>query len=156
MGWLLATEPGGVMVEKHVISGLIEKRARVAGELSAAQIRVMRLRGDLAAIDCCLRMFKADFDPSTIAEKPTITKDPEALPKGTGSRKALEVLRVSGEALTSQELARRILVLLNRDTDPKAVARLERTIHSSFSRQKRPVVRLDRSTWPGKWRLLPL
>jgi hypothetical protein len=34
------------MAEKHVITGLIEKRARVAGELSAAQLRVMRLRSD--------------------------------------------------------------------------------------------------------------
>lgn len=48
------------MVEKHVVSGLIEKRARVAGELSAAQMRVIRLRSDLAAIDCCIRMFKAN------------------------------------------------------------------------------------------------
>ena len=156
MGRLLAAEQGGVMVEKHVVSGLIEKRARMAGELSDAQIHVMRLRSDLAAIDCCIRMFKADFAPTTIAPKATITKDPAAFPKGTGSRKALEILRISGEALTSQELARRILVLLNRDTDPKAVAKLEKTIHSSFSRQKRPVVHLDRSTWPGKWRLLPL
>ena len=31
---ILATERGGVMVEKHVISALIENRARVAGELS--------------------------------------------------------------------------------------------------------------------------
>ncbi len=60
------------MVEKHVVSGLIEKRARVAGELSAAQIHVMRLKSDLAAIDCCLRMFKADFDPTTIAPKITL------------------------------------------------------------------------------------
>jgi hypothetical protein len=32
---------------------------------------------------------------------------------------------------------------------------LAKTIHSSFSRQKHPVVTYDRTTWPGKWRLLP-
>jgi hypothetical protein len=32
---------------------------------------------------------------------------------------------------------------------------LTKTIHSSFSRQRNPTVTLDRSTWSGKWRLLP-
>lgn len=143
------------MVEKHVISGLIEKRARTAGELSEAQILVMRLKSDLAAIDCCIRMFKADFDPATIAPKITLGKSPAMLPKGVGTRTALEVLRTSGEALSSEELAYRVLMLLNKDTDPKSVGMLQKTIHSSFSRQRRPVVSLDRNTWPGKWRLLP-
>jgi len=143
------------MAEKHVISGLIEKRARVAGELSEAQVRVMRLRSDLAAIDCCIRMYKSDFDPRSIAAKVTRGKSPAGLPKGVGTRTALEILRTSGEALSSEELAYRVLTLLNKDTDPKSVLMLQKTIHSSFSRQRRQIVRLDRSTWPGKWRLLP-
>jgi hypothetical protein len=103
-----------------------------------------------------IRMFKADFDPTTIVPKVTLGKSPAGLPKDVGTRTALEVLRTSGEALSSEELAYRVLVLINKDTDPKAVTMLQKTIHSSFSRQKRPVVSLDRSTWPGKWRLLPV
>ena len=125
------------MAKKHVVSGLIEKRARVAGELSAAQLRVMRLRSNLAAIDCCIRMFKADFDPATIAPKVTLGKSPAMLPKGAGTRTALEVLRTTGEALSGEELAYRILTLMNKETDPKSVAMLQKTIHSSFSRQRR-------------------
>jgi len=143
------------MVEKHVISALVERRARVAGELQKTQFHAIQLKCDLAAIDCCIRMFKTDFDPATIAPKVTLGKSPARLPKGIGTRTALEVLRTSGEALSSEELAYRVLVLLNKDTEPKAVTMLQKTIHSSFSRQKRPVVRLDKSTWPGKWRLLP-
>lgn len=118
-------------------------------------MRVIRLKCDLAAIDCCIRMFKADFDPTTIAPKITLGKSPAGLLKGVGTRTALEVLRTSGEALSSEELAYRVLMLMNKETDPKSVEMLQKTIHSSFSRQKRPVVRLDKSTWPGKWRLLP-
>ena len=110
----------------------------------------MRLRSDLAAIDCCIRMFKADFDPTTIAPKITLGKSPAGLPKGIGTRTALEVLRTTGEALSSEELAYRVLMLLNKDTDAKSVAMLQKTIYSSFSRQRRPVVCLDRSTWPGQ------
>ncbi|MFI5023480.1 MAG: hypothetical protein ACHQRJ_17760 [Alphaproteobacteria bacterium] len=143
------------MPEKHVVAALVERRARVAGELQAAQIRVMRLRLALGSSDACIRMFKANYNVEAIRPKVTYSKNPARLPKGTGSRKALDVLRQSGEALTSQELARRILVLMDRDTDERAVEMLAKTIHSSFSRQKNPVVSYDRGSWPGKWRLLP-
>jgi hypothetical protein len=142
------------MPEIHVVSGLIERRARVAGELRKMQLRVMALKADLSAIDACIRMFKENYDPVTIAPKATFGKNPAALPKGSGSRKALEILRVSGEALTAPELARRILIGMDRETSNKAVDMPAKTIHSSFSRHRNPVVEYDRSTWPGRWRLL--
>ena len=142
--------------ELHVVSALIEKRARVAGELQAAQFLVMRIKGDLAAIDGCIRMFKDGFDPATIPAKVTFEKSPANLAKGVGSRKALEILRVTGESLSAQDLARRVLILLDKETDQRSVRALTVTIHSSFSRQKNPVVTLDRSTWPGTWRIIPL
>ena len=142
--------------DPHVVTALIEKRARVAGELQAAQYRVMRLRGDLAAIDSCLRMFKEGFDPTTIPAKVTLAKSPANLGKGVASRRALEILRVSGEALSSQDLALRVLLMLEKETDPRSVRALTVTIQSSFSRQKNPVVTFDRNTWPGKWRIKPL
>ena len=143
-----------MMPEKHVVSGLVERRARVAGEIVQAQMRVVRLRADLAAIDACIRMFKADYDPAAVAPKTTFSKSPARLPKGVGTRKALEVLGNTGEALSAEELARRVLVLLGKELDPKSVNMLAKTIHSSFKRQRDPLVRYDRSTWPGKWRLI--
>lgn len=142
--------------EKHVITGLVERRARTtSGELKKAELRVEALKADLAAIDACIRMFSADYDIAAIPAKVTNEKNPAILPKGTGSRKALDILRASGEPLSSWDLARRILISLSKDTDERSVLMLAKTIHSSFSRQKNPVVSLDRATWPGKWRLLP-
>jgi hypothetical protein len=145
----------GVMVEKHVISALVERRARVAGELQKTQLHVMRLKSDLACIDACILMFKADYRIESIKPKITLEKNPAALPKGAGSRNALDVLRESGEPLSAVDLARRVLERMGKGTDDKAISMLANTIHSSFSRQKHPVVTLDRNTWPGKWRLLP-
>ena len=142
------------MVEKHVISALVERRARVSGELQAAQLRVTRLRIDLASIDACIRMFNAEYKIEDIKPKTTFGKNPARLPKGTGSRRALDVLRESGEPLSSDELARRVLLLMDKDADERAVSMLAKTIHSSFRRQRNPVVRYDRDSWPGKWRLL--
>jgi len=144
------------MPEKHVVSALVERRARVAGDLRQAELRVAALKADIAAIDACILMFKADYRIESIPVKVTNEKNPAVLPKGTGSRKALEILRRAGEPLTAPELARRILVGLGRDTTDRAVEMLAKTIHSSFTRQRTPVVAYDRaSTWPGKWRLLP-
>jgi len=143
------------MVEKHVISALVERRARVAGELHKTQLHAMRLKSDLACIDACILMFRADYRIESIKPKVTFEKSPADLPKGAGSREALTVLRESGQALSAQELARRVLERMGKEPSAKAVSMLTKTIHSSFSRQKRPVVSLDRSTWPGKWRLLP-
>lgn len=144
------------MPEKHVVSALVERRARVAGDLKQAELRVEALKADIAAIDACILMFKADYKIDSIPTKVTNDKNPAALPKGTGSRRALEILRRAGEPLTAPELARRILVSMERETTDRAVDMLAKTIHSSFKRQRNPVVEYDRaSTWPGKWRLLP-
>jgi hypothetical protein len=141
-------------MEKHVISALVERRARVAGELEKKQLEVMRLKSELASLDSCILMFKSDYKISSIKPKATFGKNPASVPKGTGSRKALDILRESGEAVSASELARRVLERLGRDTGDKAVLMLAKTIHSSFSRQRHPVVKFDRKSWPGKWRLL--
>jgi hypothetical protein len=101
-------------------------------------------------------MFKEDFDPETIEPKVTFRKSPALLPKGAGSRKALEILRETGRAFTAPELARLVLERIGKDPSEQAIDMLAKTIHSSFSRQRDPVVVYDRaSTWPGKWRLFP-
>jgi hypothetical protein len=73
-----------LMAEKHVISALIERRARLAGELREKQLEVKRMQKALASIDLCIRIFKTDYDPGSIAPKVTFEKSPAALPKGVG------------------------------------------------------------------------
>jgi hypothetical protein len=104
------------MAEKHVVFALVERRARLAGELRAKQAEVLHLKRALASVDLCISMFKADYHPKSVVPKVTLGKNPAGLPN----------------------------------------TMLAKTIHSSFSRQRNPVVVYDRSaTWPGKWRLLP-
>jgi len=98
----------------------------------------------------------ADYRPEAIEPKVTFGKNPAILPKDSGSRRALDILRETGEAFTAPELARLILERMEREPGEQAIAMLAKTIHSSFKRQKTPVVAYDRSsTWPAKWRLLP-
>ena len=141
------------MAEAHVVHALKDKRARIAGELDKAKLRVMRLQADLAHVDGCLKLFKPDCDPKSISAKPTFGKNPAGLPKGAGGKYALDVLRESGEALNCAELARRVLERLGKEPERRAIEMLAVTIHSTFSRRKHPVATFDRSTYPGKWRL---
>jgi hypothetical protein len=100
-------------------------------------------------------MFKAGYQPQAIAPKVTLARNPARLPKGAGNRKALEILRETGQAFTAMELAYLALQRLGREPSEPAITMLAKTIHSSFSRQKHPVVTYDRaSTWPGEWRSL--
>ena len=150
---------GGVgadkVAEKHVVHALMERRARLAGELRAKKAEVLSLKRALASVDLCIRMFKADYQPAAITAKVTLSKNPADLPKGAGYRTALTILRETGMAFTAMELASLALRRLGKEPSEPAITMLAKTIHSSFSRQKNPVVTYDRSsTWPGKWRLL--
>ena len=139
------------MAETHVLSALKEKRARLAGELKKTQVRVMALRVDLGCVERCLEIFGAD--PQIIEAKVTFGKSPAGLPKGAGTRTALEILRETGQALSSQELAASVLQRHGRPLEPRSFEMMVKAIHGNFSRRTDGIVTFSRDTYPGKWRL---
>jgi hypothetical protein len=54
------------MGNTFVISGLKNKRARIAGEIVAAQRAIDQRRAELATLDAVVRMFSPDCDPDMI------------------------------------------------------------------------------------------
>ena len=54
------------MGEPHVISGLKNKRTRIAGEIAAAQRAINQRRTELAQLDAVIRMFTPDRNPDMI------------------------------------------------------------------------------------------
>ncbi len=142
------------MPETVAISALLEKRARILGEIRSNQFQAMRLKMELASIDAVIRMFKPDQD-LTVAPKVTFGKSPACLPKGAETRGAFTVLRETVEALSAEELAIAVLIRAKKEPDEISVSMLKKSIHLSFSCQKNPIFEYDRSTWRGKWRLKP-
>lgn len=136
------------------MSALLEKRARKLGEIKANRFEAMRLAMELAHIDAVIRMFRPGVDLAAVKPKRTFNRSPAALPKGAGTRLAVDILRETGEALTAPELATAVLIRADKEVEPLAVAMLAKAIHSSLSRQKRPVAVYDRRTWPGRWALI--
>lgn len=141
------------MRDPHVLAALKEKRARLAGELVMAQMRVIALKTDLAHVDGALKVFHSDIDPKEIQPKVTTGKNPAGLRKGLGTRTALEVLRETGEPMTTPELAACVLQRHGKPLERRSLDMLVKTIQSNFSRRKDGIVEFTRDTYPGKWRL---
>ena len=143
----------GAMTETHVVSALLDKRARIDGEIANRRFQIMRLEVERAALDAVLRMFKADYDPSSVLPKRSFSKNPAGVKKGTGSREALTELRLAGQFLTAGELAERVLARLGKVASPEARGMLANTIVSTFSRRRDGAVVYDASSYPGRWGL---
>lgn len=139
------------MADTHVISALVDKRARMDGEIKMRRYQITKLEMELAHIDAVIRMFQPSYDIAKIATKRTFGKNPAGTRKGDGSRMALTVLREACEALTSNEIAERVLLKLGKPNTTEGRAMLATTIHSTFSRRTDGAVTLDASCYPGRW-----
>ena len=143
------------MIEPAVLHALKDKRGRLAHDLKEAELRVVALRTDLASVDACLRIFGSDVDPETIPLKATFGKTPAGLPKGAGTRTALEILRETGQPMSTPELAACILQRFGRPLEARSMSMLVKAVQSNFSRRSDGIVEFVRDTYPGRWRLVP-
>jgi hypothetical protein len=50
------------MENDHIISGLVQKRADIAGAIAAAHDQLRALQGDLAHVEATARLFQPDID----------------------------------------------------------------------------------------------
>lgn len=139
------------MADTHVISALVDKRARIDGEIKIRRYQITKLEMELAHLDAVIRMFRPSYDIAKIATKRTFGKNPAGTRKGDGARTALTVLREASGPLTSNEIAERVLAKLGKTDTPEARAMLATTIHSTFSRRRDGAVQLDASCFPGQW-----
>lgn len=139
------------MADTHVISALVDKRARLDGEIKMRRYQITRLEMEMAHIDAVIRMFQPSYDIAKIATKRTFGKTPAGTRKGDGIRMALTVLREAGELLTTTEIASRVLAKLGKPDNPESTAMLATNIKANFSRRRDGAVRLDATTYPGRW-----
>jgi hypothetical protein len=141
------------MADPHVITALVDKRARIDGEIKMRRYQITKLEMELAHIDAVIRMFRPNYDVTKIATKRTFGKSPAGTRKGDGTRMALTVLREAGEPLTTNEIAIRVLAKLGKPETPEALAMLSANIKGNFSRRTDGAVWLDVKQYPGRWTL---
>ena len=104
------------MAETHVISALVNRRSELAGELEHTQQRAKQLVLDIEHIDNAIRLFDGDYRCEAI--KPKGFRPPsDWANRGEMSRIVLDILRQASEPLTSQDIARELILTRGMDSD---------------------------------------
>jgi hypothetical protein len=89
--------------KSHVVSGLIAKRAELAGRIEATQSELRRLVIDLDSLDATIRLFAPDIDLDEIRPKPLPARNHAF--RGEMSRTVLNALRQARKPLPAYEIA---------------------------------------------------
>ena len=103
MARLLAAERSMIDDKSHVVSGLIAKRAELAGRIEETQTELRRLVIDLDSLDATIRLFAPDIDLDEIRPKPLPARN-QAF-RGEMSRTVLNALRQARKPLPAYEIA---------------------------------------------------
>jgi len=130
------------MADTHVVSALKDKRARIAGQITALEAEIGQRRADLLHIDATLRLFDDDIEPETIPPiRPRARNDWFA--HGECLRRALSILR-SSDPLPTGDIVRQLMMLKGRPTEDRGTfALVRRTVMNSLSRATETLERLS-------------
>jgi hypothetical protein len=110
-------------MDTFVISGLVRKRADLAGEIERAQSDLQRMIRDLESLDATIRLFDGDYQVEAI--KPKTFRPPDDWAKrGQMTRIILDVLRQATEPLTTRDIAFQLMQERALDTGDVKMLRL--------------------------------
>ncbi|MEX0851813.1 MAG: hypothetical protein WD036_00805 [Bauldia sp.] len=110
-------------MDTFVLSGLVKKRAQLAGDIENAQTDLQRMIRDLENLHATIRLFDADYDIPAI--KPKSFRPPDNWSKrGEMTRIILNVLRQASEPLTTRDVAFQVMAERALDTGDVRLLRL--------------------------------
>lgn len=109
------------MENEHVVSGLMKKRAELAGMIEHHQTVLRQLIIDLDSVDATIRLFVPDADLQEVKPKPF---PPRAVAfKGEVARVVFAALRSHSGPMTAQELAQHYMAERGLNTADKALVK---------------------------------
>jgi hypothetical protein len=118
------------------ISALARKRAELAGEIQAAEVRLRELRANLAHVDATIRLFAPDYPIAQITPKKPQPERPVLFEKGELGRMILDILRTAAEPMTVVQIASEVMVRLGMTEDRGAREFLESRVDRGLRRQQ--------------------
>jgi hypothetical protein len=134
----------------YMVEGLIKRRAAIAGEMKATQVRMAQLAVDLETLDNALKLVAPDLDIPAIA--PKMVKPPEDWSKrGEMSRQVFGIMRASQRPLTSREIASQMIVNRGLAATPKLLNLMTRRVSSCLRDQRERGVVENVETKGGLW-----
>jgi hypothetical protein len=141
------------MGELHVIGGLRNKRAELAGTLRQLEQQIERQRANLAHLDATMRLFDPDIQPNDIGPKQQRARNGWFRP-GECLRLICDELREVTQPVTTRELAERIMrVKAIPAADDQRRERIQKTLLGSLNRAKQTIARVE-IAGAVSWRLI--
>lgn len=110
-----------------MVTGLVKRRAELAGEMKATQARLGGMARDLETLDNAIKLVAPELDIPAIA--PKMVKPPEDWSKrGEMSRQVFAIMRASQRPLTSREIASQMIVNRGLASTPKLLNLMTRRV----------------------------
>ena len=140
------------------LAGLLRKRAELAGEFEAAQMKLTSLMADLNSLDAAIRVFRPDIELGDLPEG--VPPTPFAGFRGEIQRFILDTLRGANGPLDTFQIAE--LVMAKRGLDPadrmirKLVARRTGYALSKLRKHSKVVSERAHNSAVMLWRLSQL
>lgn len=135
-----------------MVTGLVAKRAELAGELEATHDRLRELVNQLEHLDATLRIVAPDMEVEAI--RPKAFRPPDDWSKrGQMARLVLSILRQTKEPLTSREIAAQMLLERALDTSDQRMLRTMTKRVSTALRDQRDRGRVTSDEGPGTYLL---
>jgi hypothetical protein len=107
----------------HVISGLVKRRAQLAGDIELTHAALRKMVLDLENLDATIQQFDPSFQVETI--KPKAFRPPKDWAnRGEMTRIVLSILRQASEPLTSRDIALQMLIERALDKHDQRLLRL--------------------------------
>ena len=139
------------MGHSYAIHALRRKRARLAGEILAAQKSVAKMRGTLATLDAAIRLFEPALNPTTIAPIRPSRPCCVYFRHGEQMALALSALREAGEPMTCEEVARYAIAAKGLNVDSHIRARIVENIRAALARLAAKGLTRKIVKWPDTW-----
>jgi len=119
------------MAEDHIVSGLVAKRAEMAGLIDHHRKQVARLAADMHHLEATLRLFAPEMDLRTLRPKEHRQRNAFFKP-GEVPRFLLDALRQAGAPLTSHALAERAVAAKGLENTPETVLALQKSLNAAL------------------------
>jgi hypothetical protein len=136
----------------YMVTGLVKKRAELAGEIEAGHARLRELVNQLEHLDATLRIVAPDLEVEAI--RPKAFRPPDDWSKrGQMSRLVLSILRTSKEPLTTREIAAQMLLERAMDAEDQKMLRTMTKRVGAALREQRDRGRVASQDGPGTYQL---
>lgn len=134
----------------YMVEGLIKRRAKIAGEMKAAQERMAQMAADLATLDAALKVVAPEMAIEAIA--PKMVKPPDDWSKrGEMSRQVFAIMRTANKPLTSREIAGQMIVNRGMAATPALLNLMTRRVATCLRDRRQQGLVENVETRGGQW-----